>query len=413
MDGEKIPRFLLIGLAYLGFISLGLPDGLLGIAWPSIRASFTLPIDALGAMLVMFTVGYLVSSFGSGRMLARIGVGTLLALSCLATSLSLIGYALAPAWWAMLALAVLSGIGAGAIDAGLNTYAATEFTPRVVNWLHACYGIGATTGPVVMTGVLMSGRSWQSGYAIVGLWQLLLAACFAVTRKRWHSTKKNKPEHEPEESSARAGIMPARATLRLRAAWLSIAVFFVYTGIEASAGAWAYTLLTESRGIEMGAAGIWVSAYWGGLMAGRMLAGAIINYGPVERLLRFAILGVAAGALLVWLNAADAITLVGLVLIGVALAPIFPTLIATTPARLGPRHTANAVGFQIAAAVLGASLVPAAVGMLAGSLGLEAIAPSLFVAAALLLSLYEMLMLASARRARIDVEMISRETKTI
>jgi fucose permease len=404
---------LLIGLAYVGFISLGLPDGLLGIAWPSIRASFTLPIDALGALLVMFTVGYLVSSFSSGRVLARIGVGALLALSCLATSLSLIGYALAPAWWMMLALAVLSGIGAGAIDAGLNTYAATEFSPRVVNWLHACYGIGATTGPVVMTSVLMSGRPWQSGYAIVGLWQLLLAACFTVTRRRWHSTKKNKPEPEPEESSASPGAVPALATLRLRTAWLSIAVFFVYAGIEASAGAWAYTLLTEARGVEMSAAGIWVSAYWGGLMAGRMLAGAIINYGSVERLMRFAIMGAASGALLVWLNAADAVTLVGLVLIGVALAPIFPSLIATTPARLGPRHTANAVGFQIAGAVLGASLVPAAIGVLAGSLGLEAIAPSLFVAAALLLSLYEMLMLASARRARIDVEMISRETKTI
>jgi fucose permease len=404
---------LLIGLAYLGFISLGLPDGLLGIAWPSIRASFALPVDALGALLVMFTAGYLVSSFSSGRVLARTGVGALLALSCLATSVSLIGYALAPAWWVMLALAVLSGIGAGAIDAGLNTYAATEFSPRVVNWLHACYGIGATAGPVVMTSVLMSGRSWQSGYAIVGLWQLLLAACFAVTRKRWHSKKKETARQESDDSSASARAVPALATLRLRAAWLSIAVFFVYAGIEASAGAWAYTLLTESRGVEMGAAGIWVSAYWGGLMAGRMLAGAIIGYSSVERLMRFAILGAAGGALLVWLNAADAITLAGLVLIGLALAPVFPSLIATTPARLGPRHTANAVGFQIAAAVLGASLVPAAIGVLAGSLGLEAIAPGLFVAAALLLSLYELLMLASARRARIDVELISRETNSI
>ncbi|HET8677250.1 MAG TPA: MFS transporter, partial [Blastocatellia bacterium] len=128
---------LLIGLAYVSFISLGLPDGLLGVAWPSIRSHFGLPIDSLGALLVMFTAGYLLSSFTSGRLLARISVGTLLALSCLATAASLMGYAVAPAWRVVVALGALAGLGAGAIDAGLNIYAARHFSARVVNWLHA------------------------------------------------------------------------------------------------------------------------------------------------------------------------------------------------------------------------------------------------------------------------------------
>ena len=151
---------LLIALAYVGFISLGLPDGLLGVAWPSIRETFRLPVDALGSLLVMFTVGYLVSSFISGHLLSLMSIGTLLALSCLAAAVSLIGYALARAWLVMVMLAVFAGVGGGAIDAGLNTFAATQFSARMVNWLHACYGIGAASGP------LINDRSSIGGFSV-------------------------------------------------------------------------------------------------------------------------------------------------------------------------------------------------------------------------------------------------------
>jgi fucose permease len=160
MPAKRQARVLLVALAYLGFVSIGLPDGLLGVAWPSIRASFGLPLDALGMLLVTFTIGYLLSSFSSGRLLAHMNVGALLALSCLGTALSLLGYASVPQWWMMVVLGILAGLGAAAIDAGLNTYAATHFSTRSVNWLHACYGVGATIGPLLMTGVLMADRPW-------------------------------------------------------------------------------------------------------------------------------------------------------------------------------------------------------------------------------------------------------------
>src|SRR5262245_410856 len=159
-------------LTFLGFVSIGLPDGLTGVAWPSMRGYFGLPIDALGGLLMSYTVGYLVSSFGSGRTLARIGVGALLALSCLATGLSLFGYASASRWWMVVAFGALSGLGAGAIDAGLNTYAAMNFSARMVNWLHAFYGVGALSGPLLMTHTLRSELPWQWGYVIVGGGQL-------------------------------------------------------------------------------------------------------------------------------------------------------------------------------------------------------------------------------------------------
>ena len=378
---------LLIGLAYVSFISLGLPDGLLGVAWPSIRSHFGLPIDSLGALLVMFTAGYLLSSFTSGRLLARISVGTLLASSCLATAVSLIGYAAAHAWGVVVALGAIAGLGAGAIDAGLNTYAARHFSARVVNWLHAFYGVGATIGPLVMTAVLGAGYGWQRGYLMVGAWQLILAICFALTRDRWNTDGVAKAG----EVTARPSAVSSASTLRLPVVWASVAVFFIYTGLEAAAGTWAYSLFTESRAIPAMTAGIWVSLYWANLTLGRFLSGVVVGFVPVSILLRFSIIGIAAGAVLIWLNFSELASFLGLALMGLMSAPVFPTLIATTPARLGEAHTSNGVGFQIAAAVLGQSLVPAGVGVLAAKFNLEIVGPALVACAVLLLALFEVL----------------------
>jgi len=386
-------RLLLAGLAYLSFVSLGLPDGLNGVAWPSIRASFDLPLDALGALLIVFTAGYLLSSFTSGWLLARMSVGLLLALSCGATAASLIGYALAPLWFVMVALGMLAGLGAGAIDAGLNTFAATQFSARMVNWLHACYGIGASLGPVIMTGVLAAHRPWQRGYAIVGIWQLLLAICFLLTRRLWP----NPTEAHEASASDSANAASSLSTLRLPIVWLAVAVFFIYTGIEAAAGIWAYSLFIESRAVSMVTAAMWVSVYWGSLTVGRLLSGIIVGYVSVHRLLRWSIIGMAVGAALVWLNVMNLLSFLGLALMGLASAPVFPSLIATTPLRLSKAHVANAIGFQIAAAVLGQSLLPTLVGVIARRQGLEIVGPSLFVAALLLSALYEALSAMAAK----------------
>jgi fucose permease len=382
-------------LTFLGFVSIGLPDGLTGVAWPSMRDYFGLPIDALGGLLVSYTAGYLVSSFGSERMLARVSVGALLALSCLATGVSLFGYAGASRWWMVVAFGGLAGLGAGAIDAGLNTYAATHFSARMVNWLHAFYGVGALSGPLLMTRALRSGLPWQWGYAIVGGGQLALAACFALTLRRWNGAYQFDGASSPEPVVAASNV----STLRLPVVWFSAAVFFVYTGIEAAAGAWAYSLLTESRAIPMMTAGTWVSVYWGALTVGRIVSATIAGRAPAPMLLRCCIAGQAAGALLVWLDLSASSSFLGLALIGLASAPIFPTMIASTPDRIPRNHLANAVGFQIAA-VLGQSLLPALVGVMARRLGLEVVAPALLLAAALLYSLHEAMTTTRARALR-------------
>jgi fucose permease len=379
---------LLIGLAYVGFVSLGLPDGLLGVAWPSIRTFFHLPLDALGTLLVMFTAGYLGSSFSSGHLLAHLHIGTLLSLSCLATALSLLGYALTPQWGIMVGLGLLSGLGAGAIDAAINTYAATHYSARTVNWLHACYGIGATGGPVIMTSVLSAGYPWQWGYGIVGVGQIALAVCFGLTRTWWQPAARSALL---ASAPVAMDASPSRSTLRLPIMWLSMAVFFVYTGLEAAAGTWVFSLFTEARALTSSTAGMWVSVYWGSLTMGRLASGVVVGFVPVFLLLRLCLITATLGAVLIWSNLTTLSSFLGLALMGVSLAPIFPSLIATTPARLGAVHTANGVGLQIAAAVLGQSLLPALVGVLARHRGLEIVGPALGTVAVVLLVLYELL----------------------
>jgi fucose permease len=372
-------------LAALAFVSLGLPDGLLGVAWPSIRATFGLELDALGALLVAATTGYVASSFSSGLLLGRINLGTVLAVSCGLTAAALLGYASAPAWPAMLALGAVLGLGSGAIDAALNTYVATHHGPRMLNWLHACFGVGAASGPLVMTAVLGSGSSWRRGYAVVGMAQLALAACFVLTFRSW-------PRSDGAGTAAEAARSEtAASTLRVRGVWLGIAAFFVYSGVEASIGAWTYTLLTEARKMAPVEAGLIVSLYWGSLTAGRLLAAVAGGVVDVERMLRVAVWGVAAGVAIVWFDAGAILTSIGILLAGLSSGPIFPSLVATTPARLGPRHAANAVGFQIAASAVGLSILPGLVGVAADTFGVETIARLVAALGLLLVVTYRLL----------------------
>jgi fucose permease len=368
---------LLVGLAYAAFVSLGLPDGLTGVAWPSIRTSFGLSLDALGALMTTITIGYLLSSFSSGRVLARLGVGWLLVLSCLATAFGLLGYSVASFWLIMVGLGLLVGLGGGAIDAGLNTYAAEHFSARQLNWLHAAFGFGSALGPLIMSSVISLGQPWRLGYLLVGCAQLLLALGFALTRAHWQTQR-------PQHQAAALPSAPMLATLRLPQAWLSMALFFLYAGLELSAGQWLYSLLTEGRGMTPGSAGVWLSIYWGSLTVGRLVSGVIVERMPLSRLLQICLFGALLGAGMLWFAGTAPLALVGVALLGLTLAPMFPSFIALTPARMGPQHTANTVGFQIAAAMLGGTALASSFGVLADRFGLELLGPFLVGIAVLL-----------------------------
>jgi fucose permease len=381
--GQKI---LLIGIAYAGFIVLGLPNGLLGVAWPSIRGSFGISLDAVGVLLIATTTGYLLSSFSSGPLISRIGVGTLLTVSSLIAGVGFLGYSVAPTWWFMILCGLLAGAGAGAIDAGLNSYFATNHGANLMNWLHAFFGFGAMLGPIVMTAVFNLGQSWRWGYVAVGVLQMLFTLCLALTRGRWRLGG-TQPSSQANPAQG-AGKVSGVDTLRLPVVWFGIALFFVFTGVEGSAGQWPYSLFTEARGVAPGVAGLWVSIYWGSLTVGRMLFGLVTDRLGVVRTIRLCMVGVALGSACIWCNVAI-VSFVGLALVGFCVAPLFPSLISVTPGRAGAAHAANAIGFQVASASLGIPIISGLAGVLAERMGLEIVGPFLLATSVVMLVLHE------------------------
>ena len=376
----------LIVLAYLAFISLGMPDGLFGVAWPSIREDFALRLDSAAAFFFAGTIGYMLSSFFSGKVISQLGVGRTLAASCALTASALLGYTLVPSWWMMVTLAVASGLGAGAIDAGINTYVASHFGEGLMQWLHASFGFGVTLGPIIMTAGLTTFDSWRWGYQVVGASQLLLAASFLLTIRMWRDGEV--PTAIEQERRLTDYHTPFSETLRQPAVWLNLLMFFLYTGAELSFGSWTYSILTLSRDVPIEVAGLWAGSYWATFTIGRILAGLLTRRFGMQNLLKAGFFIAFAGSMLLSWNPFPQASIIAVSVIGFAIAPIFPALVSGTSARVGKHHAANTIGMQIAAAGFGGAVVPSFAGVLAQNISLEAIPVYLVGVFAVLTLLY-------------------------
>lgn len=390
MKRDRSPILLLI-IAYLGFLSLGLPDSLIGVAWPSVRDTFGLQQSAVALVFIGSGCGYFVSSFFTGRVLNLSGIGTLLAGSSALVALSAFGYAVAPAWSLFAAWALLHGLGSGAIDAGLNHYVAHHMSARHMNWLHAFYTLGATLGPLIMTAVFAAQGTWRLGYQIVAALLFCLALLFVTTRRNWDETDCTMATERAE--NAGVGIL---TTFRHPAVWLQVALFFFYTGLEVTVGQWSFTLMTEWRGVAKETAGAWVTVYWASICLGRFLFGYLVDRIGIDLLLRLSTLTSLSGTVLLALNLRGPISGMALPLTGLGLAAIYPCMMARTPRRLGKAVAVHAIGFQVSAATVGAAAMPSLTGFLADSFGLEATLTASAVAMALaVLLLHEILLMPS------------------
>lgn len=382
---------MLLLIAYIGFISLGLPDTLIGVAWPAVRQEFHLHQDAVALIFFGSGCSYFLSSFFTGRLLRMAGIGTVLTASTAIVALSGFGFGLAEVWLLFAACSILHGLGSGAIDAGLNHYVAHQLSPRHMSWLHAAYSLGATMGPLIMTGAISSSRSWRAGYFTVATILLLLSLLFAVTGSKWN--RSNSIEGEEGESKS-AGI---GKTLRQTAVWLHISFFFVYTGLEVTVGQWSFTVLTESRGVSGETAGLWVASYWGSIGVGRVLFGFIVERIGIDKMIRWSLLTAVVGTALFALNISEGVSALSLVLAGSGLSAIYPCMMSKTPQRLGTTLSAHAIGFQVSAAMLGAAALPSLSGALAQGAGLESITVAAAVMAFSAFLLHETLLSRDAK----------------
>lgn len=350
---------MLLGIIYLGFISLGLPDTVLGVAWGYMRSDFDAPVYFAGILTLVLTVCSTVSSIASGSILLKTGTGRLLMICGFMTGFSLLGYAFSPVFWLMALLAIPLGFGQGAVDTGMNFYVARHHSSRVMNWLHCCWGIGASAGPTLLTLFVAAGFTWRWGYAFIGIVQIVLAVLFLLTLKLWNESPR---ESAASENGETQDSSIARKDLRF---WLCTLIFLSYTGMEASIGLWGYTFLVLMRNIPQETAGYWVACYWGMLTAGRFLVGIFADKLGNRRQIRYSAAGAMAGGILLSVSGVSWLPFFALALLGFSLAAIFPAMMHETPKRFNNATASILTGYQGAAGMIGIAVIPPLFGFIA------------------------------------------------
>ena len=370
-------------LACLVFLVGGISGSAIGVVWIYVQADFNVTLSALGALVTAATLGRLLTSSGSGPLINRFGIAFVMMAGLCTTAASMIGFALAQSWLMVMAVAFGSGVGAGVMATGLNAFAAVHFSARQMNWLHGSYGVGSTIGPLLITFIVIDlGLDWRWAYVVFTLIRLGLLLLFWRTRQQWRLS-----EARAGESSRRHAALGQ--TLRLPIIWLMVGTFVLATGVELVAGQFATSFFIDARGLDAKVAGNWVSMYWASLTIGRFASGAIITRINNGLYLRLNGLGIMLGAGLLAANLSPLSSLLGLALVGLAIAPFAPLMTSDTPGRVGQSHVANAIGLQFTGASLGMALLPWLAGVLAETKGLEIIPQFVFVIALLTLALHE------------------------
>ena len=385
---NKYSVFLLF-LIYAAFVSLGIPDASLGVAWPAMRQQWSLPLEAIGGVTVLVTACSALSGFASGWVLRKLGTGKVVLFSCILTGGAFIGFSLVPSFGWLYALAIPLGFGAGSVDAGLNHFVAEHYSSRHMNWLHGFWGVGATLGPVIMAAAL-AGPGWAYGYRVIAMVQLSLAAVFLVSLGLW-----DKEGAVPKGGDALESARPRPGAAPAWAAWLGPGLYLVYASVETGINLWGASILVDARGLSSSSAGVVMSCFFGTIMIGRFLTGLVAQRVGNRRMVRIGLAVVVAGVALFGFAAlagSPAIpSAAGLLLLGLGCAPIYPCLMHETPRRFDEETARSVVGRQVAFANIGAMLLPAGYGLLAAKAGLEAITVGVAIAAFLLLGLSELL----------------------
>ncbi|MEK0314940.1 MFS transporter [Cohnella sp. 56] len=385
-------------IIYLAFISLGLPDSLLGAAWPVMHADLDAPLGAAGVLSMTIASGTIVSSLASGAILRRFGTGAVATVSCMMTAGALLGFSVAPSFIWLILFAIPLGLGGGSVDAGLNHYVAAHYKAHHMSWLHCFWGVGATLGPMIMASYISGPGSWRDGYLTVAAIQGVLVLILFFTLPLWNrvaADSRSRPgapgaaedATEPDETPDGKPAKP----LRVKGVKLALVAFLFYCGVEATAGLWGSSFLVDVKGLTAGTAAQWVSMYYAGITVGRLITGFVTFKASNRQLIRGGQLVALAGTVLLLLPLPDAASLAGLMIVGLGLAPIFPCMLHETPVRFGKRHAQTIMGYQMAVAYTGSTLMPPLLGLLASHSTIGIFPAYLVVSAAAMLLFSERL----------------------
>lgn len=358
---------LLLAIIYIAFISLGLPDSLLGAGWPAMNQDLQVPLSYAGILTMIVASGTILSSLQSSRFTSRFGVNRVTAVSVFLTAFALLGFSLSSSFYMLCIFAIPYGIGAGAVDAALNNYVAIHYSSKHMNWLHASWGVGASISPYIMSFSLALNAGWASAYFMVAMIQFVLATAIWFSFPLW-KLKHKKTQHQEEHSEH----LRLFDTLKIHGVKYILVTFFAYCALESTTGLWTASFLVNVRAVSLETAASFTSLFFIGITLGRFFSGFIAPRLGDKNMIRFGISIILVGILGVLLPIKqDFIALSGFIVIGLGCAPIYPAIIHSTPANFGAKHSPSIVGVQMASAYMGTTFIPPLFGVLATSIGLH------------------------------------------
>lgn len=379
---------LLLAVIYLAFISLGLPDALLGAAWPTMYPSFGVPVSYAGIISMTIALGTIVSSLQSDRLTKKLGTGKVTAFSVLLTAIALFGFSISDSFWLLCLWAIPYGLGAGSVDASLNNYVALNYASRHMSWLHCFWGVGAALGPVIMGNILSQGQIWNTGYRYIAIFQVGLTAILLLSLPLW---KQNKTISTDEEQKA-AETLSLKKVMQIPGVKFSMVTFFCYSAVEQTTGLWASSYLVLFKNVPEGTAAAFAGVFFIGIAFGRGLSGFLTYRFNDKQMVRIGQGVTLVGVLALLLPFGSWLSITGLILIGLGCAPTFPAIIHATPTYFGPDKSQAVIGVQMASAYAGTCLLPPLFGVIANSISVGLLPVYLLIFLVLMIVMHEKLL---------------------
>ncbi len=381
---------LLLFVIYLAFISLGLPDSLLGSAWPSMFGELGVPVSYAGIISMIISIGTIISSLFSDALTTKVGTGKITAISVGMTALALLGFSLGNSFWWLCLCAVPYGLGAGSVDAALNNYVALHYASRHMSWLHCMWGIGTVVGPNIMGYALTNGQSWSAGYRYVSFIQMALTVILIVSLPLWKKKAMSKPETIKHESE-HAEILSPLKTIRIKGAREVMFTFFCYCAAEGTAMLWASSYMNLHKGMSAELSAGCASIFFIGITVGRLLNGFLTFKFNDTQMIRIGQSLIVLGTITMMLPLGNIVSIIGLVLIGLGCAPIYPCIIHATPDHFGADKSQAMIGVQMASAYAGTCIMPPIFGLIANHINVSLFPVYLLVLTAVMILVHEKL----------------------